>query len=88
MVTVSDVVNQGGAELPFRLGEKEELMIAWSERMAILFIGQNAEKRSLPKLPLPLGEAGRRPGEGAFCCGNPDESTLTPSLSQREREKH
>jgi len=37
-------------------------------------------------LPLPLGEAGRRPGEGAFRSGTLDESTLTPALSQRERE--
>jgi len=38
-------------------------------------------------LPLPLGEAGCRPGEGAFRCGKLDGSTLTPALSQREREK-
>ena len=37
--------------------------------------------------PLPLGEAGRRPGEGAFRHGNCDESTLTPALSPRERER-
>jgi len=42
-------------------------------------------KRELSILPLPLGEAGRRPGEGAFRCGTFDESTLTPALSQRER---
>ena len=40
------------------------------------------------ELPLPLGEAGRRPGEGAFLCERSDESTLTPALSQREREKN
>jgi len=43
-------------------------------------------KRELFILPLPLGEAGRRPGEGAFRSGTLDESTLTPALSQRERE--
>ena len=43
-------------------------------------------KRALSLLPLPLGEAGRRPGEGAFRCGTFDESTLTPALSQWERE--
>ena len=43
-------------------------------------------KRELSILPLPLGEAGRRPGEGAFRCGTFDESTLTPALSLRERE--
>jgi len=43
-------------------------------------------KRELSNLPLPLGEAGRRPGEGAFLSGTLDESTLTPALSQRERE--
>ena len=42
--------------------------------------------RSSLHKPLPLGEAGRRPGEGAFRCGTFDESTLTPALSQRERE--
>ena len=43
-------------------------------------------KEALSLLPLPLGEAGRRPGEGAFRGGTFDESTLTPALSQRERE--
>jgi hypothetical protein len=35
--------------------------------------------------PLPLGEAGRRPGEGAFEVER-NPCTLTPTLSQRERE--
>ena len=48
--------------------------------------GMCPTKRELSILPLPLGEAGRRPGEGAFRCGTFDESTLTPALSQRERE--
>jgi len=43
-------------------------------------------ERELSILPLPLGEAGRRPGVGAFRSGTLDESTLTPALSQRERE--
>ena len=50
-------------------------------------------------VPLPLGEAGRRPGEGAArnvrgmpppCldgCRKQGRGTLTPALSQREREK-
>ncbi len=41
--------------------------------------------------PLPLGEAGRRPGEGAFDDATKNTliqaSTLTPALSQREREE-
>jgi hypothetical protein len=41
--------------------------------------------------PLPLGEAGRRPGEGAFNDATKNTltpaSTLAPALSQREREK-
>jgi uncharacterized protein YfaP (DUF2135 family) len=41
--------------------------------------------------PLPLGEAGRRPGEGASDDATKNTltpaSTLTPALSQREREK-
>jgi hypothetical protein len=41
--------------------------------------------------PLPLGEAGRRPGEGAFDDATKNTltpaSTLTPALSQRERER-
>ena len=45
-----------------------------------------ARRRSSLHKPLPLGEAGRRPGEGVFRCGTLDESTLTPALSQRERE--
>ena len=48
--------------------------------------GMRFAERELPILPLPLGEAGRRPGEGAFHRGTLDESTLTPALSQRERE--
>ena len=48
--------------------------------------GMCSTKRELSILPLPLGEAGRRPGEGAFRSGTLDESTLTPALSQRERE--
>ena len=48
--------------------------------------GMYSTKRELSILPLPLGEAGRRPGEGAFRSGTLDESTLTPALSQRERE--
>ena len=43
---------------------------------------------ALPKLPLPLGEAGRRPGEGAFRYCKYDERILAPALSQREREKN
>jgi len=35
--------------------------------------------------PLPLGEAGRRPGEGAVAATR-TAGTLTPALSQRERE--
>ena len=38
-------------------------------------------------MPLPLGEAGRRPGEGASRRVTVDESTLTPALSRREREE-
>ena len=36
--------------------------------------------------PLPLGEAGRRPGEGADEAA-PIPCTLPPALSQRERER-
>jgi hypothetical protein len=49
----------------------------------------SAPRRDLS--PLPLGEAGRRPGEGAFDDATKNTvspaSTLTPALSQRERER-
>ena len=47
---------------------------------------ETARSESVPPSPLPPGEAGRRPGEGAFRCCKCDESTLTPALSQREGE--
>lgn len=42
--------------------------------------GMCPTKRELAIGPLPLGEAGRRPGEGVFRFGPFDESTLTPAL--------
>jgi len=45
--------------------------------------GMCPTKRELSLVPLPLGEAGRRPGEGAFRCGTFDESTLTHLSSGR-----
>jgi len=54
--------------------------------MAMLFGTAWALQRENCLWPLPLGEAGRRPGEGALRCVTFDKSTLTPTLSQRERE--
>ena len=54
------------------------------ERMAGQQVRQRIWGRISPVLPLPLGEAGRRPGEGAWA-GAPIFCTLTPTLSQMER---
>jgi len=44
------------------------------------------EQSTIPS-PLPLGEGGRRPGEGVARAIQRITTTLTPALSQREREK-